>query len=219
MKRKLAAACVAAILYAACAVGQHGPSTANRDRYYALDSQTYALLQVGRDADARQYVEFVQSSRTLNEQTAQTAYAAAAIPARFALERGAWSEAAKLALIPPSPTFAWSAFPEGEAVNAYARGLGAARAGNAEAAKLEAARLGELLLDLNRPLAALAAFEESQRAAPDRFRNVYGAARAAELAGKRDKAKTYYARLLRQVGPEAVGRPEIAQARTFVAKL
>ena len=79
--------------------------------------------------------------------------------------------------------------------------------------------LGELLLDLKRPIAALAAFEESQRGDPRRFRNVYGARRAAELAGKRDKARTNYTRLLQQVGPNATGRPEINARRQYVAKL
>jgi hypothetical protein len=79
--------------------------------------------------------------------------------------------------------------------------------------------LGELLLDLNRPGEALTTFEESQRGDPNRFRNVYGAARAAELAGERDKARLYYARLLEQVGPDAAGRGEISQARAFVTKL
>jgi tetratricopeptide (TPR) repeat protein len=262
----------------------------DRDRYHALDYLTYASLQLGRDADARRWVDFVESNETFNEQTRQIAYAAAVIPARFALERGEWAKAAQLTLHPSGATFDWSAHPEGEAANAYGRGLGAARAGDAAAAKAEVARLGklrrtmaaqkkdywieqadiqvdtinawiaraegrndeavklmraaadredrteehimmpgrvipvremlgELLLDLNRPLAALAAFEESQRGDPNRFRNVYGAARAAELAGKRDKARTYYARLLEQIGPNAAGRAEIVQARAFVAKL
>ena len=78
--------------------------------------------------------------------------------------------------------------------------------------------LGELLLDLKQPMAALAAFEESQRGDPKRFRNVYGTARAAELAGKRDRAKANYTRLLEQVGPAAAARPEIEHARAFVAK-
>jgi hypothetical protein len=79
--------------------------------------------------------------------------------------------------------------------------------------------LGELLLDLKRPIAALAAFEESQRGDPRRFRNIYGAGRAAELAGKRDKARTHYTQLLQQVGPDAAGRPEAEHAKAFVAKL
>lgn len=250
----------------------HATAKMHRDVYHALDYLTYASLQLGRDMQARQWVEFVQSNETLNEQTRQIAYAAAVIPARYALERGEWAQAAQLSLRPASPTFDWAPFPEGEAVNAYARGLGAARSGNAAAAKGEVARigklraamvaqkkdywieqadiqvdtlrawiaraegrneeavklmraaadredkteehlmmpgrvipvremLGELLLDLKRPIAALAAFEESQRGDPRRFRNVYGAGRAAELAGKHDKARTNYTQLLQQVGP------------------
>ena len=43
--------------------------------------------------------------------------------------------------------------------------------------------LGEMLLELDQPAAALAAFETSMEGAPNRFRSFYGAARAAELAG------------------------------------
>lgn len=262
----------------------------HRDVYHALDYLTYASLQLAQDAQAGKWVEFVQSNETLNEKTRQIAYAAAVIPARYALERGEWAKAAQLTLRPASPTFDWAPFPEGEAVNAYARGLGAARSGNAAAAKAEVARLGklreamvaqkkdywieqadiqaeavrawiaraegrnedavklmrnaadredkteehimmpgrvipvremlgELLLELKRPSEALAEFEESQRGDPRRFRNVYGAGRAAELAGKRDKAKTHYTQLLEQVGANATGRPEIEHARSYLAKL
>ena len=45
--------------------------------------------------------------------------------------------------------------------------------------------LGELLLDVNRPAEALRAFELSFKAAPNRFRGFYGAARAAERLGDR----------------------------------
>jgi len=79
--------------------------------------------------------------------------------------------------------------------------------------------LGELLLELKRPIAALAAFEESQRGDPRRFRNTYGAGRAAELAGEHDKARAYYAQLLQQVGTKASARPEIEHAKAYVGKL
>jgi tetratricopeptide (TPR) repeat protein len=268
----------------------HAAATADRDRYHALDYLTYASLQLGRDAEARKWVDFVESNETFNEQARQIAYAAAAIPARFALERGEWAKAARLTLHPAPSAFDWTPHPEGEAVNAYARGLGAARMGNAQAAQAETARLGrlreamvaqkkdywveqadiqieavnawiaraqgrndealqrmtaaadredkteehimmpgrvipvremlgELLLDLEQPQAALAAFEESLRNDPSRFRNLYGAARAAELAGQRDEARAYYAKLLQQIGPDVGGREEISRARAFVAKL
>lgn len=76
---------------------------------------------------------------------------------------------------------------------------------------------GELLLDLNQPALALLAFEQSQQADPNRFRNVYGAARSAELAGDREKARKLYTHLLQQVGPKAADRGEIKQAKAFVA--
>jgi tetratricopeptide (TPR) repeat protein len=78
--------------------------------------------------------------------------------------------------------------------------------------------LGELLLELDQPAAALSAFEQSQQADPNRFRNLYGAARAAELAGERDKATMFYSRLLAQVGSQPTDRVEIARAQAFVAK-
>jgi tetratricopeptide (TPR) repeat protein len=77
--------------------------------------------------------------------------------------------------------------------------------------------LGELLLALDRPAEALLAFEQSLRNDPNRFRSVHGAARAAELAGDRGKARTYYSQLLAQ-GADAQGRPEIEQARRFLRR-
>ena len=55
-----------------------------------------------------------------------SAYALAAIPARIALERQNWAEAA--ALEPRSPkSFPWASFPAVEAITHFARALGAAR--------------------------------------------------------------------------------------------
>ena len=113
----------------------------DRDAYHALDYMVYAALQLGRDAQVREWVDFVANAPKPDEGTRQVAYAVAAIPARYALERGKWEDAAQLRLHPTPADFDWKPFPEGEAVNAYARGLGAARNGNADAAKAEIARL------------------------------------------------------------------------------
>jgi hypothetical protein len=78
--------------------------------------------------------------------------------------------------------------------------------------------LGELLLELKQPALALAAFERSQRADPNRFRNLYGAARSAELVGDRERAGTFYAHLLEQSDPRSADRDEIEHARVFMAK-
>ena len=77
--------------------------------------------------------------------------------------------------------------------------------------------LGDLLLELQQPAQALAEFEIALRVTPNRFNGIYGAARAAELAGDRDKAKDYYAQLL-ALSKNADGqRPELSQAKAFLA--
>ena len=63
-------------------------------------------------------------------------------PARFALERGDWKQAAALELSPAD--LAWSKFPQAEAILVFARGLGAARIGDVAAARRDAARLQAL---------------------------------------------------------------------------
>ena len=57
------------------------------------------------------------------------------------------------------------------------------------------ALLGEMLLALGQPVPALIEFERSLQRDPNRFRTVYGAARAAEVAGNREEAKGFYVRL------------------------
>jgi predicted Zn-dependent protease len=52
--------------------------------------------------------------------------------------------------------------------------------------------LADLLLELDRPAEALAEFERSLKDSPNRLNGVTGAARAAQLAGDREKAKSYY---------------------------
>jgi len=122
----------------------YAASKTDRDAYHAMDYLVYASLQLARDAEALKWVKFVNAAPKPDEDARQIAYAAAAIPARYALERGDWAAAARLPLRPAREQFDWSRFPEGEAVNAYAKGLGAARDGDASAAKAEIARLTQL---------------------------------------------------------------------------
>lgn len=125
-------------------VRSHAASKTDRDAYHAIDYLVYASLQLARDAEALKWVEFVNAAPKPDEDARQIAYAAAAVPARYALERGDWAAAAGLPLRPGREQFDWSRFPEGEAVNAYARGLGAARRGDVRAATVEVARLAAL---------------------------------------------------------------------------
>jgi uncharacterized protein HemY len=76
--------------------------------------------------------------------------------------------------------------------------------------------LGELLLELQRPAEALTAFVASQQRAPERFRSLYGAAQAAAQSGDIAQAQRYFGRLVAMAG-QGDGRPELAQARAFLA--
>jgi Tfp pilus assembly protein PilF len=71
-----------------------------------------------------------------------------------------------------------------------------------------------MLLDLGRRAQARTEFEATLKKEPNRFRALYGAARAASLSGDRESAGRYYAQLLdmcaRADGPL---RPALAESR------
>jgi tetratricopeptide (TPR) repeat protein len=77
--------------------------------------------------------------------------------------------------------------------------------------------LGEMLLDLNRPAEALKEFETNEKHDPNRFRGLYGAAQAAAQSGDGAKAKRYFTRLT-SLAAKGDARPEIEQAKTYLAK-
>jgi len=76
--------------------------------------------------------------------------------------------------------------------------------------------LGEMLLEVNRPADALIEFEAALEDAPNRFRSLYGAARAAERAGDVDSARKYYSNLLEVARVAETDRPELREARNLV---
>jgi tetratricopeptide (TPR) repeat protein len=113
---------------------------------HAMDYQVYAYLQMAQDTKARALLERmtgvaarlgapggVQGAAT----PATGYYARTAIPARYALERGAWAEAAAL-----QPTA--SAFPHADATTHFARAIGAARSGHGAAAAPDVEKLAAL---------------------------------------------------------------------------
>ena len=254
---------------------------------HAMDYQGYAYLQMAQDRKARAVGERMPGVFAKWDPVAFNGaatgfaggYAAAAIPARYALERGAWADAAALVVRP-------TAFPHVDAITHFARALGAARSGKpadaradldrlvalrdklrgmndaywseqvdiqhrvasawvayAEGQKAEAIQalraaadaedatdkaavspgplaparelLGEMLLETGDPKAALVAFEATMKKEPGRFRGAYGAARAAEAAGDRAKARQYYRTLLEIAKTADSDRPELQRARAF----
>ncbi len=111
------------------------------DDLHALDYLEYAYLQRGEEEKAVAVVERVRAATKVDAENLAAAYALAAVPARHALERRRWADAAAL----PLPAgFPWARYPFAEAVVHYARGVGFARGGNVEGARAALARLAEL---------------------------------------------------------------------------
>jgi len=104
---------------------------------HALDYMAYAYLQLGRDADARKTFDEALTVTGINPGSATSPYALAAMPARYALERGAWGDAAKLA--PVQSKFSFT-----EAMTHFARALGAARSGDPASAQKDVERIAAL---------------------------------------------------------------------------
>ena len=107
----------------------------NYEELHATDYQVYAYLQSGQDAAARRLVDVaaerlgrVTEGRAGAAPPTAGAYALAAIPARYALERGEWTAAAKLEVRPSRVAYA-------DALTWFARALGASRSGDAAAAR------------------------------------------------------------------------------------
>jgi tetratricopeptide (TPR) repeat protein len=101
---------------------------------HAMDYMTYAYLQLARDSDARRTFDEARTLTGFNPARATAPYGLAAMPARYAVERGAWGEAAQLQ---PTP----SKFPFTEAMMHFARALGAARSGDPAAAQKDVDRI------------------------------------------------------------------------------
>lgn len=257
------------------------------DALHAMDYMMFGHLQQAQDTAAKALMDEVAAIHKVNVENFVAAYAFAAIPARFALERGDWTQAAALKLTPSE--LAWNKFPQSEAILIFARGLGAARIGDVGAAREDVKRLealketltaakntywagqtdfqiktvnawialaekrnevavplmraaaeaeeasdkhavtpgnvvpsrellGEMLLILNQPAEALREFERSLTRDPNRFRGVYGAARAAEASGNRKAAADYYRKLEALAADHDAERPELTQAKAYLAR-
>lgn len=76
--------------------------------------------------------------------------------------------------------------------------------------------LGDMLLELHQPGQALVAYQAVLKLGPNRFNALYGAARAAEMAGDSEKAQTYFTQL-RGNCPAQADREELHNVRTAAA--
>ncbi len=251
---------------------------------HALDYLAYARLQRAEDGAADEVAATTAALEGPLQTHGASAYTLAAVPARVAMERNDWEAAA--ALEARESEFAWDRFPQMEAITWFGRGIGAARAGDAVAARQAAERLealrdavpatagywatqveiqrlaveawatwaegdtekalatmqesadleattekhpitpgevlparelyGDMLREAGQYDAAIAAYEQALARSPNRFRSLYGAGRAAELAGEADAAAAWYGQLLDLVVGDGEGRPEVEHARAVV---
>ena len=119
-----------------------GPESFDTETVHTMDYLEYAYLQTAEDRGAKEVVDELTSFRQSAAPNLPTAYAVAAIPVRYALERRDWPAAA--ALSEPAIGFPLERFPWAEAMIAYARALGGARTGNIAGAEAEIGRLQSL---------------------------------------------------------------------------
>jgi tetratricopeptide (TPR) repeat protein len=76
--------------------------------------------------------------------------------------------------------------------------------------------LGDLLREMDRPREALAAYEGALETSPNRLNGLFGAGRAAELAGDTDKAARYYQDVLKLTADGDAGIARLQPARAFL---
>ena len=111
----------------------HGESG---EQLHGEDYLVYAYLQLAQDGNARKVVDAIDALKP-NADSFAGAFSRAASPARYAIERGDWSGAAKLDVKSTK-------FPQVMAISHFARALGAARSGDVAAARVDIARLVEI---------------------------------------------------------------------------
>jgi tetratricopeptide (TPR) repeat protein len=100
---------------------------ARDQRLHAMDYLEYAYLQSGRVKQAKAVLDAMNSLPAVGGLTLTNDYAAAAIPARYALELGKWQEASELRV--RRDAVDWT-----QAITWLAVGVGSARSGNLERA-------------------------------------------------------------------------------------
>ena len=123
-------------------LGAYQTGLRSYEALHSYDYMMYGYLQLAKDREAKALMEEVAATRKLNVDHFAGAFALAAIPARYTLERGRWAEAAALPVSPAE--LAWDRFPQAESIIWFARGVGAARSRSVSSAKTDLARLESL---------------------------------------------------------------------------
>ena len=112
------------------------------EEIHAISYLMYAYLQGAEDTKAREILEDTRTIEAVQPLGIKVAYPFASNPARFVLERQAWSDAATLTALPE--WFPWESYPEAQAITYFTRALGAARLGDSKQATVELKTLQKL---------------------------------------------------------------------------
>ncbi|HMD30537.1 MAG TPA: hypothetical protein VKG84_01425 [Candidatus Acidoferrales bacterium] len=111
------------------------------EELHAMDYLVYAYLQEGRDKEAGEILQQLRAMPSLSAGDFKTAYAAAAMPARYAVERRQWKDAAAIIAASGAP-------PHVAAVAVWAQAIGLARSGHPAEARAPVERLRDIELQL-----------------------------------------------------------------------
>ena len=128
-----------AIAYVRKTIGEGGY---DGETVHSMDYIEYAYLQTAQDGKAKQVRDELLAYSKSAAVNLPTAYAVAAIPARYAVERNDWKMAATLET--PAVGFPLDKFPWAEAMISFARALGSAHTGDLAAAETEIVKLQAL---------------------------------------------------------------------------
>jgi hypothetical protein len=158
-----------------------GAAGAWPEQLHSMDYLAYAYLQGAQDREAKRVVDELMEIQKAEPENFVAGYAFAAIPARYALERRRWADAAALRLHPSS--FPWSRFRWVEAITVFARALGAARSG-------DVAKAGKEIDTLQSLHSTLVEAKQSYWADQVEIQRRVAAAWVAHVEGKHDEALT-----------------------------
>jgi hypothetical protein len=131
---------------AAAALAARGDGPIPNHYAHAMDYGIYARLQLGRAAEAEAMLDELIAAGPIQDDFG-SAYALAAAPARLALEQEDWARAAALPADLP-PWITWERYPQTVAIVWFAKGIGAARTGDTDAARSAMGELGALRIAL-----------------------------------------------------------------------
>jgi tetratricopeptide (TPR) repeat protein len=116
---------------------------------------------------------------------------------------------------------AWLAFAKGKSEDALQELRAAAERqdkGGGESVSMPAREmLADMLMELKRPAEALAEYRVVLKNSPNRFDALLGAARSSQAAGDISEAQSFYAKLA-GICPSGADRPELAEAKTYLAQ-